>query len=149
MAGLYLKLGHGILSDPLFINILVIRFCTVVVNDTVNYDSAPWNSLCNLRSTPDRDDFGLLLPSRQHLYTCLKSIIAILPIDGISIVICPIKLRSPCAFAAIFSPLTGSGAISSTCINVPKLHFCHLMFRIIFFLSGELLRIWPSIDCEV
>lgn len=45
MAGSYLKLGHDILSGALFINILVILFCTVGVNADVNYDSAPWNSL--------------------------------------------------------------------------------------------------------
>ena len=45
MAVSYLKLGHGILSDTLFNNILVIRFCTVGVNAAVNYDSVPWNSL--------------------------------------------------------------------------------------------------------
>ena len=43
MAGSYRKLGHDILSDTLVINILVIRFCTVGVNDAVNCDSAQWN----------------------------------------------------------------------------------------------------------
>lgn len=63
MAGSYLKLRHGILSDTLFINILVIRFCTDGINDAVNYDSAPWTSLCKLRSTPDRHHVRFLFTS--------------------------------------------------------------------------------------
>jgi hypothetical protein len=63
MAGPYLKLGHGILSDTLFIYILVIRFCKIGANDIVNYDFTPWNSVFNLRSTPDRHHPRLLFAS--------------------------------------------------------------------------------------